>query len=147
MAEGELKDCNVFPPSNHEGLHIQSDAQHDPPSSSSLPSPDDVRATVLGFGLPRLFAFGFDLLHSKLFAIASPFRRYSKTRLTLSPFGGAGVLTVLVLAFVYIKLRRRRRRRPHSWEASVDHLMHFIRERDEVDSIMLYLFILGVQCP
>lgn len=137
MVEGDVEDCSVFPPSNHEGLPIQSQNQQDPPSSSSLssslPSHLNVRGTTLGFGLTRWFAFGLRHLHSKLLAIASSFRHYANTRPTLGSFGPAtGVITALVLAFFFITLRRRRRSRPHSWEGTLDHLMLLIKERDEV---------------
>ena len=141
MAEGEVKDCSIFPPSNHEGLPIQSQDQQDPPSSSplssSLPSRFDVPDSILGYGLPRWFSFGLHLLHSKLLAIASSFRRCSNTRLAFWPFGPAGLL---VLAFVYITLRRRRRPRPHSCEGTLDQLMRLIKERDEVGFNFYFFF-------
>ncbi|KAJ9677471.1 hypothetical protein PVL29_022454 [Vitis rotundifolia] len=146
MAEGDVEDCSIFPPSNHEGLPIQSQNQQDPPSSStlssSLPSHLNVRGTTLGFGLTRWFAFGLRHLRSKLLAIASSFRHYANTRPTLWPFGPAsGVITALVLAFFFITLRQRRRRRPHSWEGTLDHLMLHIKERDEKIIQLLYQII------
>lgn len=139
MAEGDVGDCTVFPPRNHEGLHLQSQNQQDSPPSPSLPSSPpsqlDVRRTTLGLGSTRWFIFGLHLLHSKLLAVASSFRHYAKTRSKLWSFGsGSGVITAAVLAFLYLmlRLRRRRRRSPHPWERTLDHLILLIKERDEV---------------
>ncbi|KAK9278793.1 hypothetical protein L1049_028371 [Liquidambar formosana] len=152
-------DCSVFPPINHEGLHISSRHNHQnpecpspSPSLPSLPSPSPSPSDETGedpqssspsnyrIRLPvdvsRWFAIGLEVLRSKFLGIVPSFRYNAAIGGSVWSFAPvAGLVTSLLLSLLYMRVRRRRHRR--CLEQSRDHLLLLIKERDEVRLIVL----------
>ncbi|GMQ10805.1 hypothetical protein CsSME_00053667 [Camellia sinensis var. sinensis] len=149
----------VFPPINHEGLHITSspsDDQHQDLKPSNSP-PDDnglvplsppQTAGVGGEAVARWVGFGFELLRSKVSGIASSVRNFvgfggtnwsyslGANRSFSSTIGVAAALLVWCLLVAV----RQRRRRVLVRKESRDHLILLIKEKDEV-SFALQVFV------
>lgn len=147
-------ECSVFPPKNHENLHLPShenEEQEDPSSpflfssslsasSSSLSSsfsPSETDSSDLEPLTPLntqvqkphmasgLMGFGLDMLLSKLFGFASFFVCNGGMRWRISSFSsGAGIFAVVVMLWSWYMRVRHRRVR--------DNLKLIIREKEEV---------------
>ncbi|KAI4335959.1 hypothetical protein L6164_014549 [Bauhinia variegata] len=149
----------VFPPSNHENLHINSNShqfEHIPesPSSSStscssssstfspsetdmwgLPSPPPppsdflVRKNSYSTGW---MGNGLEILRSKIVAMFTPFRNYSANKAdicSIGPAASAVLMSWWMCIQVWRWLRRRRR------QTREDHLMTVIKQKDEVGNV------------
>ncbi|XP_052179966.1 uncharacterized protein LOC127793205 isoform X2 [Diospyros lotus] len=146
----------VFPPSNHEGLHITSSCNHDEQrrretrESSDSPSDDKGLApprlasdsTGAGFGgeVKRWVGFGLELLRSKVTGIASWVRCLSASSgKNWSSRCVVGMAAALLVWCVYA-VARRRRRRSRIRRESRDHLILLIKEKDEMNQLLLTLY-------
>ncbi|KAF3437614.1 hypothetical protein FNV43_RR20370 [Rhamnella rubrinervis] len=149
-------DCSVFPPNNHENLHLHEREEHPlspsssaSSSSSSLsssssfspsdtdssdpesPLPSDARVQKTGGKANSWLSIGFEVLRSKLLAFALPFGyNGGGIRWGIQSFGStAGVLAMVVMLWsLYMRGRHRRRSR--------ENLMLLVKEKDEVSLIV-----------
>ncbi|KAI4343907.1 hypothetical protein L6164_011202 [Bauhinia variegata] len=150
----EFQDRNenlVFPPINHENLHISSNSHQfeyitESPSSSSssssvssfspsetdtwvLPSPTPSDSLVRKNGhFAGWMGIGLEVLCSKAVAVVTSFRNYSINKAAIRSIGPAASV-VLLSWWIYIQVWRwlRRRRR----QTREKHLMTIINQKDE----------------
>ncbi|KAL6995161.1 hypothetical protein U1Q18_005296 [Sarracenia purpurea var. burkii] len=140
----------VFPPINHEGLHISSTLSpvlpnHDDEREESrnlpyLPSEDHrlgptPRPPGALCEVGRLVRFGFELLRCKVAGIASSIRDFAAfggmTNCSFSSATGVAVAVALLVWWLYVAVQRRRRRYLKVRKESRDHLILIIKEKDE----------------
>ncbi|KAA8542470.1 hypothetical protein F0562_023394 [Nyssa sinensis] len=126
----------VFPPINHEGLHISSPSsssshsnlnQHNHKSSPPTPTPTPTPP-------PPLSSFPLDAANgdtlSSLLSISKP----RGTLWSLRSVGGVALAMLLSLLY----MRRRRQRHSQLQNDSKDHLILLIKERDEKINQLLH---------
>ncbi|KAL7161286.1 hypothetical protein ACSBR2_041852 [Camellia fascicularis] len=140
----------VFPPINHEGLHITSSPSDDlhqdlkpsnspPDDNELLPLSPPQTAGVGGEAVARWVGFGFELLRSKVSGIASSVRNFvgfGGTNWSYSlganrSFSSATGVAAALLVWCLLAVVRRRRRRVLVRKESRDHLILLIKEKDE----------------
>ncbi|XP_059643312.1 uncharacterized protein LOC132285161 [Cornus florida] len=136
----------VFPPNDHEGLHISNQNQpnhHSPlPPSPQPPPPTPPLLSVSPYvvngedpspPLTRWLRFGFGFLGSKVTGIASSLRYYAATRGTLWSFRSAAgtAAALLLLWLLHMKFRRQRHSRRIRRE-NEDQLLLVIKEKDKI---------------
>lgn len=142
------RDHSVFPPINHENLHISSPSLSPSTSSvssfspsdtdswgaSSSSSPSDSPDQKIG-GFTASVSIGLEILRSKLFAVVSLYRNYGANRSAIWSIGSAAaaaaaaVLSWWMYMRVWWWLKKKTRRKQTRREF---HLMNIIKEKDEV---------------
>lgn len=157
-------DCSVFPPVNHENLHISSpshqcdDISASPSSSSpssSFPlsssvssfSPSDIDSWGLSSSLPSdslvqkiggftgWVSIGLEILRSKLFAMVSLYRNYAAKRSAIWSIGPAAAAAVLSW-WMYMRVWYWLKQRTRRTQTRREsHLMTIIKEKDEVREV------------
>lgn len=136
-------DFSIFPPTNHENLHIPSDQDQEhhqqqpkdpsskPPSQPLFLQPSDLSTQQLTWcsreGFIGWLGFGFEVLRAKICSMISLFGQNGATR---GAFWSAAGMAVFVIWWWFC--RRVRQRRRLSGRESVENLKVIIREKDEV---------------
>ncbi|GFZ03559.1 hypothetical protein Acr_16g0001830 [Actinidia rufa] len=138
----------VFPPVNHEGLHLSSTPSSSLSNRKSSDSPSEengwvpphpAEAADAGSGgggeVARWAGLGFELFRDKVSGLVSSIRYFVDVRGASWSFCSAtGVATAVLAWWLFVVIRRRRRRLEVRSE-SRDHLILFIKEKDEVSYI------------
>lgn len=118
-------DNNVFPPINHEGLHIHS--QNFPQSLHQFkPTASTSKIPNSRLNVTRCWNLWFKFMHQSIDNIHSWLLKYPVSRIISVLFSP---VTVLLLVFWYSRVQKRRQALV---KESHDRLIRIVAERDEV---------------
>ncbi|KAK1357704.1 hypothetical protein POM88_050960 [Heracleum sosnowskyi] len=124
---------NVFPPINHEGLHIHS--QSFPLSLHQFkPTTSPSKIPISRVNVTRCWNLWFKFMHRSIDYIPSRLLNYSLSSVISVVFSP---VTVLLLVFWYLRVRRQRQRRA-LLDKSRDHLIRIVAQRDEEISKLMH---------
>ncbi|KAL5815829.1 hypothetical protein ACOSQ3_024207 [Xanthoceras sorbifolium] len=136
-------DCSIFPPINHENLHIQEQHKHQNPSSNSssplsLSPLSDLNTQALPSSSKEVISgwldFGLEALRAKIFSL---FGNNGAIRRVFGSFGSAAGVAVLVMLWWLCRRIRRRR----SQRECVEYLKLIIKQKDEKITQLLHQIV------